>query len=312
MNRSVVLIVAVVMGLSVSVARAADKSATTQPANTLNEACPGLVSGSLSYAKLQDLPAGVLLRAGDLVVRDKDLAAEIAGSDEALHEQLKKNAAYVLERMVEDRLVLAAAKAELAAAGKSAAGKKDEAIVRDYLAPVLAKVEATEAELQAFYAANKEFLGDSPLAKVRDDLKTYVLQAKQAKATEAHVRTLGQRMDIAVSAAWIKEQLPSARDNPIDQARLSGKPSFVSFGSPGCCGPDKMLPVLRMIQGDYEGRLNVVFVNVRQDATLAARYGIRDVPAQIVFDKGGKEGFRHDGLWTADEAEKKLTELGVK
>jgi len=45
---------------------------------------------------------------------------------------------------------------------------------------------------------------------------------------------------------------------------------------------------------------------------LAARYGIGSIPVQVLFDKDGKERFRHVGFFPQDEIEKKLAEMGVK
>jgi thioredoxin 1 len=72
-----------------------------------------------------------------------------------------------------------------------------------------------------------------------------------------------------------------------------------------------MAPILEDLKAEYEGRLNVLFVHVREDPVLAAVYGIESIPVQVFFDKAGKEVFRHVGFFARDEIEKKLSELGV-
>ena len=54
------------------------------------------------------------------------------------------------------------------------------------------------------------------------------------------------------------------------------------------CGPCKMLaPVLEEVAAKYEGKLDIVKVNVDQSQDLAQRYGVMSIPTLIAF-KGGK------------------------
>ena len=73
-----------------------------------------------------------------------------------------------------------------------------------------------------------------------------------------------------------------------------------------------LAPILVTLKKKYEGKANVIFISVREEQALAARYGIRLIPVQIFFDKDGKEVFRHTGFWPQEELEKKLAEMGVK
>ena len=114
---------------------------------------------------------------------------------------------------------------------------------------------------------------------------------------DEHVRTLGQRISIEVSASWTKEQAALAKDNPVDKARSSGKPSLVDFGSTGCRPCDMLAPILETLKTKYAGKVNVLFIHVGQEQILAARYGIQTIPMQFFYDKDGKEVFRHVGFW---------------
>jgi len=60
------------------------------------------------------------------------------------------------------------------------------------------------------------------------------------------------------------------------------------------------------------GHPNVLFVHVREEQVLAARYGVQSIPVQVFFDKDGREVFRHVGFFPQEELEKKLAEMGVK
>ena len=107
---------------------------------------------------------------------------------------------------------------------------------------------------------------------------------------DEHIRTLGQRMSIEVSAAWTKEQSVLARDNPVDKARSSGKPSLVDFGSTGCRPCDMLAPILETLKNKYDGKVNVLFVHVGQEQILAARYGISEHSHPVLLRQGRQGG----------------------
>ena len=278
----------------------------------VRDAYPGLASNSLTYARLSDLPSGVILRTDGLIIKDKDIAAEIAKSPQEMQAQLKKNAFFVLEDMTTRKLLVVLAKAKAPEQKKDAPVPAERELIQKYLKEVVAKVEVSDAEVTEFYQNNKDACGGATLAQVKDQLRQYVLQEKQQQAIGEHIRTLGQRMSVEVSAAWTKEQSILARDNPVDKARASGKPSLVDFGATGCRPCDMLAPILETLKEKYAGKLNVLFIHVGQEQILATRYGIQTIPAQVFFDKNGKEVFRHIGFFPQDEIEKKLAEFGLK
>jgi thioredoxin 1 len=53
------------------------------------------------------------------------------------------------------------------------------------------------------------------------------------------------------------------------------------------CGPCKMIaPILDEVAKDYQGKVQVVKVNVDENRGTAAKYGIRGIPTLMLF-KGG-------------------------
>ena len=53
------------------------------------------------------------------------------------------------------------------------------------------------------------------------------------------------------------------------------------------CGPCKMIsPIVEQIAGDYNGKLKVGKVNVDFNQQTAMTYGIRGIPALLVFNSG--------------------------
>ena len=286
-------------------------SATAQPqAATIGDTYPGLASGGLTFATLAELPEGVLLRSGSVEMTLKDLEAEAdkaaAKAAEAMKAALTKNGFFLLEQIATKKLVLSVAKQQAADATKP-----DQDILDNYVQGIVSQVQATDDEVAKFYEENKDMCGGSTLDQIKDQLKQYVQKEKQQEALQEHLRTLGQRMPIVVSAAWAKEQAAAAKDNPVDKARASGKPAMVDFGADGCRPCDMMKPILASLKTKYEGKANVIFVHVREEQLLAGRYGIRAIPVQVFFDKDGKEVYRHTGFFAQADIEKKLAELGA-
>ena len=72
-----------------------------------------------------------------------------------------------------------------------------------------------------------------------------------------------------------------------------------------------MTPILADLKKEYEGRLDVVFIDVWQNPGAADQYGVQSIPTQIFFDAAGKELYRHQGFFAKEEILKKWDELGV-
>lgn len=310
-TRSVLRMSIVLLGLSALWLGAGE---TAAPKSTqIGEAYPGLASSSLTYAKLSELPAGVILRTEGLTIGSKEIADEIAQAPEEMRSQLGKNGFFLLENLATRRILARQAQAKLPEQ-QAPTVLSEQDLLQRYFRELVAsrKVDVTEAEVAMFYAENKDACGGATLEQIRDQVKQIVLQQKQQKLIAEHVRTLGQRVPIEISAAWTKEQAALAKDNPVDKARASGKPSLVDFGSTGCRPCDMLAPILETLKEKYAGRVNVLFVHVGQERVLAARYGIESIPMQFFYDEDGKEVFRHLGFWPQAEIEKKLAEMGVK
>jgi thiol-disulfide isomerase/thioredoxin len=90
-----------------------------------------------------------------------------------------------------------------------------------------------------------------------------------------------------------------------------GRPRLLDLGATTCIPCKKMTPVLEELKAEYEGRLDVQFVDVWKVPGVANQYGVTSIPTQIFFDASGKELFRHQGFFAKDEILSKWTELGV-
>lgn len=107
-------------------------------------------------------------------------------------------------------------------------------------------------------------------------------------------------------------ELPPANPAVVEQALASGKPTLIDFGLLTCGVCKKMAPHLEKVASDYPNQANVLFVDVRADQTLAQKFEVRMLPAQIFLDANGKEVQRHTGYLDQDGILAGLKAAGLK
>ena len=85
-------------------------------------------------------------------------------------------------------------------------------------------------------------------------------------------------------------------DATFDEVVLkSEKPVVVDFWA-DWCGPCRMVgPIIEELSNDYTGKAVVGKVDVDANQEFAAKYGVRNIPTVLVFDKGELVG-RHVGV----------------
>jgi thioredoxin 1 len=274
---------------------------------TVEEAYPGLAAAMLKLAKLSDLGKGEILKTQDVLITEYSLNEDLRKMEPTIQAQLAKHQFFHLERFAMNKILLQEA--------KKAGFKESEAeeeIITNFLAQKASQVRVTQDELRKFYDQNKQALGGQPFDQVREALEGYLIDEKRQRAIGEYVLGVGRQIPIQVDAKWAEKQNLQAKDNPVDRARTSGKPTMVEFGATGCVPCDMMQPVLENLRKKYQEKLNIVFVHVGEEQILGARYGITSIPVQAFFDRSGKEVFRHTGFFAQAEVEKKLAEMGVK
>jgi thioredoxin 1 len=76
------------------------------------------------------------------------------------------------------------------------------------------------------------------------------------------------------------------QDNFAQEVLSSPAPVLVDFWAEWC-GPCKQIsPVLNELADEYQGRVKIGKVNIDEQQTLAAEYGIRAIPTLLLFSKG--------------------------
>lgn len=84
------------------------------------------------------------------------------------------------------------------------------------------------------------------------------------------------------------------------------KYTFLEFGAVGCISCRKMETVMEDIRREFAGQVNVRFLNVsHQEAQEWTKfYGVATIPTQIIFDRNGREIFRHTGYISTEDLSK--------
>lgn len=82
--------------------------------------------------------------------------------------------------------------------------------------------------------------------------------------------------------------------------------TFLEFGAVGCAPCKKMEKEMETIRKDFEGKVNVRFINLSKkwNKDWADYFKIQTIPTQVILDSQGKEIYRHVGYIPADELKK--------
>ena len=96
------------------------------------------------------------------------------------------------------------------------------------------------------------------------------------------------------------------------RAMSNGNPTIAEFGRGTCIPCKQMKPILEELAREYEGRVNILIIDVDEYAALTREYGIMVIPTQVFLASDGKEVSRHVGLFPKDEIIAELAKIGVK
>ena len=275
---------------------------------TVEQAYPFLASTILKSAKMLNMEKGLLLTLEGMEISESHLTEIVGKAEPSIRPELRKNLFFLLEQETMKKILMS----EANHSGISLQGLSDEQAIQAYLNHLVWAVEVSDMEVKAFYEENKELVGGAPFDQVKEAVHQVLLEQKKARAVDNHIRDLLRRTDIIINEKWVKDQYALAMDNPVDKARLSGKPTMVEFGATGCIPCDMMQPILNKLRKDYPDKLNVVFVHVREKPIMGARFGIRSIPVQVFFARDGNEVFRHVGFFPESKVTQQLKTMGVK
>ena len=88
-------------------------------------------------------------------------------------------------------------------------------------------------------------------------------------------------------------------------------PLLLDLGATKCIPCKMMAPILEELREEYQGRFDVVFIDVWENRKAIGQYNIRVIPTQIFFNAEGKELFRHQGFYSKEDILNKWKNLGI-
>ncbi len=98
---------------------------------------------------------------------------------------------------------------------------------------------------------------------------------------------------------------------PSPAVRTTGKVTMIDLGATECIPCKMMAPILEELKKEYEGKADIVFIDVWKNPSEAKKYGVRAIPTQVFFDAEGKEVHRNTGFMDKKRIVEILTRMGV-
>ena len=126
------------------------------------------------------------------------------------------------------------------------------------------------------------------------------------------MKLIAALMFVLLTVVNVRAELPAAAEADVNKALLSGRPSVIDLGARTCVSCKKMAPILESLSGEYRGKANVLFIDVREDQAATRKFRVQMIPTQIFFNAQGKEVKRHIGFMDKPDILKELRAAGLK
>ncbi len=72
--------------------------------------------------------------------------------------------------------------------------------------------------------------------------------------------------------------------------------TLVDLGATTCIPCKMMVPILKELKAEYQGRAEVIFIDIWKESDQAKHFKVSAIPTQVIYDRNGKEIFRHVGF----------------
>lgn len=95
----------------------------------------------------------------------------------------------------------------------------------------------------------------------------------------------------------MSQHITAITDNSFESDVLNSEtPVLVDFWAEWC-GPCKMIaPILDEVAGSYMGKVKITKLNVDENTSTPAKYGVRGIPTLILFKNGQVEATKVGAL----------------
>ena len=273
---------------------------------TMGETYPDASDGILGSARLEKMDKSLLLKADDFEIRDAFVEEIFGQVTPEIRKELERNMLFLLDQEVIEELITRDAKSL-----GIATEPPDEQMFQNYIARITQGATVSDSAARTFYDENKDMVGGMPFDQVKESILGLLLQEKKQETLQTHIQGLAGKAHMRINEDWVKKQVKMSRDNPLDRARLSGKPTMIQFSSAGCAPCEMMKPILKKLKKKYADTLNVISIPVRENQMLAKRFSIRAVPVQVFFDKKGKKIHQHMGYMAEADIINQFKKMGA-
>lgn len=96
------------------------------------------------------------------------------------------------------------------------------------------------------------------------------------------------------------------------EVRQAAIPRLVDLGAEKCIPCKMMAPILEELKAEYQGKMDVIFIDVWQEPKKSREYGVRMIPTQIFYAPEGKELSRHQGFISKEDILATWKKLGYE
>ena len=117
---------------------------------------------------------------------------------------------------------------------------------------------------------------------------------------------------IVFGLKYYKASIPAPGEPNVAAAVPISLPKLLDLGANKCIPCKMMKPILDDLKTSQAGKIEVVFIDVWEDQSAGAKYGISSIPTQIFYDASGKELYRHEGFMPKSDILAKWKEFGVE
>jgi thioredoxin 1 len=138
------------------------------------------------------------------------------------------------------------------------------------------------------------------------------LTTKKIIVVAASVFALAAVWGLLQSGTAFQSDSRTASQDTTGQSPAPGEVTMLDLGADQCRPCKMMAPILEELKKAYEGRAEIIFIDVWKDRDQAEKYGIRAIPTQIFFNEKGEEVRRHTGFMDKKTIVRNLSDLGVK
>ena len=97
-----------------------------------------------------------------------------------------------------------------------------------------------------------------------------------------------------------EHMLKESKYKYVEQSIGKGKPYFLELGSDSCRSCKIMSAMLYEITQKHP-EYNIHYINVKKEREVAKKLKVMMIPTQIIYDKNGKEAYRHIGVLSGSE-----------